>query len=57
LWDATARASLEAIFAAPDCYAAHASDCHKLEAELRAAQDRVSQFCAGWEEVGAIAGP
>jgi len=46
---------LEGIFAAPDFYAAHASDWQKLEAELRAARERVAQLYERWAELGAIA--
>jgi hypothetical protein len=46
---------LEAIFAAPDFYATHAADWQKLEAELRAARDRVAQLYERWAELGAIA--
>ncbi len=47
---------LEAIFAAPDFYATHASDWQKLEADLRAARDLVAQLYERWAELGAIAG-
>ncbi|MGH8095389.1 MAG: ABC-F family ATP-binding cassette domain-containing protein [Chthoniobacterales bacterium] len=47
---------LEAIFAAPDFYATHASDWKKLEADLCAARERVAQLYERWAELGAIAG-
>ncbi len=47
---------LEAIFVAPDFYAAHASDWQKLETELRVARDRVAWLYERWEQLGAIAG-
>jgi ATPase subunit of ABC transporter with duplicated ATPase domains len=46
---------LEAVFAAPDFYEAHASDWQKLEAGLRAARDRVAQLYERWAELGTIA--
>jgi ATP-binding cassette subfamily F protein uup len=47
---------LEAIFAAPDFYATHASAWQKLEADLAAARAEVARLYARWEELSAIAG-
>ena len=44
------------IFAAPDFYATHAADWQKLEAELRAARNRVAELYERWAELAAIAG-
>ena len=44
---------LEAIFAAPDFFAKHASDWQKLEAELREARDKAgADLYERWEELG-----
>jgi hypothetical protein len=45
---------LEALFAAPDFYVAHASDWQALEADLREARDRVTGLYARWEALSAI---
>ncbi len=39
----------------PDFYATHASDWQELEAELKAARDRVAQLYERWAELGKIA--
>ncbi|CAN5438718.1 energy-dependent translational throttle protein EttA [soil metagenome] len=44
-------ARLEAAFAAPDFYAKHGERWQEMEAELRAARGRVTQFYARWAEL------
>ena len=46
---------LEAIFAAPDFYAQHASDWQELEAGLSAAREQVARLYERWAELGSIA--
>ena len=48
-------ARIEALFAAPDFYAAHATDYAKFEAELRKSRDEVARLYARWAELGELA--
>jgi ABC transport system ATP-binding/permease protein len=45
---------LEALFAAPDFYLAHAGDWQTLETDLREARYRVTELYARWEALSAI---
>jgi ATP-binding cassette subfamily F protein uup len=49
-------ARLEALFAEPDFYTAHAAELSRFEAELRAARDEVARLYARWAELGEVAG-
>jgi ATP-binding cassette subfamily F protein uup len=48
-------ARIEALFAEPDFYVAHAAELTKFEAELRAARDEVARLYARWAELGEVA--
>jgi ATP-binding cassette subfamily F protein uup len=47
---------IEALFAEPDFYTAHAAELPRFEAELRAARDEVARLYTRWAELGEVAG-
>jgi ABC transport system ATP-binding/permease protein len=49
-------ARIEALFAQPDFYTAHAAELAKFEADLRNARDEVARLYARWAELGEVAG-
>jgi ATP-binding cassette subfamily F protein uup len=49
-------ARIEALFAEPDFYTAHAAELSRFETELRAARDKVARLYARWAELGEVAG-